>query len=95
VAQPAFRQAHRRPMDRDIGLAVATFAEWLEGASEDDRRAASEYRHHYPVGEVRLREQGIWVDPSTSRLTLRPAGVEVRILCGCTRAIGYGSHGHV
>lgn len=73
------------------GVFRQTFTDWLITADEDDKREASEFRHHYPT-EVDI-EVLIW-DYARRELVVDSSRHEVE--CGCSDGFGhvYGSEGH-
>lgn len=72
-----------------------TFMEWLMTATEDDKREASDYRHHFPVEQQVLDVlEGNPMEDAFEDLVLDEA--RRLIVCGCNEhmAYPYGSGGH-
>lgn len=71
-----------------FGTSGMSFEAWLEQASEEDKRAASRFRHHFPV-EVRFWEYSP-EEPDAE------APEQRETVCGCNEAFGYKfmSEGH-
>lgn len=82
--------------DSDSGSGIGdsqSFESWLSQASEDDKRAASEWRHHYPVEEERWTFDAATPVEAITGVLDQPS--ERHIVCGCNHSgVPFGSPGH-